>query len=114
MTDGKSAQVDLEEGINQMANDDSSSSPATMQNIKADMEDAGDKMESPTLEKPESEREEIVVSSLVTNLLAESYKDILAEKLLGNEDETDDEDDNDNILLPGSSQSSVPNGLLEK
>ncbi|XP_051187838.1 CDT1-like protein a, chloroplastic [Lolium perenne] len=114
MTDGKSAQVDLGEGINQMASDDNSSSPATMQNIKADMEDAGGKMESPTLEKPESEREEIVVSTLATNLLAESYKDILAEKLLGNEDETDDEDDNDNILLPGSSQSSVPNGLLEK
>jgi chromatin licensing and DNA replication factor 1 len=114
MTEGKRAQLDLEKGLQQMSNNSNSSSPATMQKMKADTKDAGSKIDSPTLGKPESERkEEIVVSSLTTNLLAERYKDRLAEKLLGNEDETDDEDDNDDIL-PGSSQSSVSNGLHEK
>ncbi|CAM0944548.1 unnamed protein product [Alopecurus aequalis] len=113
MTAGKSAQVDLEKGFHQTSNDDNLSSPVTTQKKKADMEDSGSKIESPTPEKPESGRKEIVVSSLATNLLAERYKDRLAEKLLGNEDETDDEDDIENIL-PGRSQSSVSNGLLEK
>lgn len=113
MTEAKSAQVDLEKELHQMSNDNNSSSPATMQKMKADMEDSGSKIESPTAENPESGRKEIVVSSLVTNLLSESYKDRLAEKLLGNEEETDDEDDDDNTLL-GGSQYSVSSGLLEK
>lgn len=113
MVEGKSVQVDLEKGLNQMPNDSNSTSPATMQKMKPDMDDSGRRTESPTPEKPESGREEIVVSSLAINLLSERYKDRLAEKLLGNEDETDDEDDND-IALPDGSQSPVSNELLEK
>ncbi|KAI5016709.1 hypothetical protein ZWY2020_006560 [Hordeum vulgare] len=94
MVEGKSVQVDLEKGLNQMPNDSNPTSPATIQKMKPDMEDSGSKIESPTLEKLE-------------------YKDRLAEKLLGNEDETDDEDDND-IALPDGSQSPASNELLEK
>uniref|UniRef100_A0ACD5TNN8 Uncharacterized protein n=1 Tax=Avena sativa TaxID=4498 RepID=A0ACD5TNN8_AVESA len=113
MVEGKSAQVDLEKGLHQMSNDNDSSSPENMQKIKADMEDSEGKIDSPTPEKPDSGRNESVVSSLTTNLVAERYKDRLAEELLGNEDETDDEDDNENIVSSGI-QSLVSNELLEK
>lgn len=110
MSEGKSIHVDLEKGLHQMPNDDDSSSPATMQKMKTDMEDSGSKIESPTPEAPESGRKGIIISSLARNLLADRYKDRLAEQVFGDEDETDDEDDNNNI----PSVDSQSNRLLEK
>lgn len=110
MSEGRSSQVDLEKGLPKMSDDNDSSSPVTTQKIRADMEDSGSKIESPTPEKPESRRKGIVISSLARNLLAERYKDRFADQLLRDEDETDDEDDNDSISS-GGSQSSVSGSI---
>ncbi|XP_052134050.1 CDT1-like protein a, chloroplastic [Oryza glaberrima] len=99
MTEGKNTQLDLET--------EGSSSPAATQKMKVKMEDSESKIESPTLEKSESRRNGVVISSLARNLLAERYKDRFAAQLLGDEDEdeTDAEDDSSSTSPDGSSPS---------
>ncbi|KAL6641233.1 hypothetical protein ACP70R_019414 [Stipagrostis hirtigluma subsp. patula] len=92
MSEGACTQLDLEKWVTKASSGNGSSSPETVQKMKADLEDSGSKIESPTPEKPESRRKGVVVSSLARNLLAERYKDRFSDQLLSDEDETDDED----------------------
>ncbi|CAL5095855.1 unnamed protein product [Urochloa decumbens] len=115
MSGRNTAQLDLEKGLAQMADNNDSSSPATIHQIKADMQDSGSKIESPTPEKRESRSKGVVVSSLARNLLAERYKDRFANQLREDEDDTDDEGYNDSVS-PGVSQYLISESieLLEK
>ncbi|PAN46685.2 hypothetical protein PAHAL_9G210000 [Panicum hallii] len=115
MSEGNTTQLDLEKGLPQISNDNDSSSPSTIHKMKANTEDSGSKIESPTPEKLESRSKGVVVSSLARNLLAERYKDRFANQLGEDEDDTDDEDYNDS-LSPGVSRPLISGSieLLEK
>lgn len=118
MTEGKNTQLDLET--------EGSSSPAATQKMKVKMEDSESKIESPTLEKSESRRNGVVISSLARNLLAERYKDRFAAQLLGDEDEDETDDSSstspdgsspsvsESIDISGTSPKDKSNDLLEK
>ena len=102
MSEATTTQLDLEKGFSQVSNDNDSSIPATMHKMKVETEDGGSEIESPTPEKRESRSKGVVVSSLARNLLAERYKDRLANQLVEDESETDDEDYNESVSPSGS------------
>jgi chromatin licensing and DNA replication factor 1 len=139
MSEANTTQLELEKGFSQVSNDNDLSSPATVHKMKAETEDGGSEIESPTPEKRESRSKGVVVSSLARNLLAERYKDrfanhlvedegslarnLLAERykdrfanhLVEDEGETDDEDYNESVSPSGSrSLFSESIELLEK
>jgi len=115
MSEANTTQLDLEKGFSQVSNDNDSSSPSTMHKMKAETEDGGSEIESPTPEKRESRSKGVVVSSLARNLLAERYKDRFAYQLVEDEGETDEEDYNESVS-PSGSRSLFPESieLLEK
>ncbi|CAL4942520.1 unnamed protein product [Urochloa decumbens] len=115
MSEGNTTQLDLVQGSPQMSDDNDSGSPTTIHKIKADTQDSGSKIESPTPEKLESRSKGVLVSSLARNLLAERYKDRFANMLGEDEDDTDDEGYNDSVS-PGVSRSLISESieLLEK
>ena len=115
MSQANTTQLDLEKGFSQVSNDNDSSSPATVHKMKAETEDGGSEIESPTPEKRESRSKGVVVSSLARNLLAERYKDRFANQFVEDGGDTDDEDFNDSIS-PGVSRSHISRSieLLEK